>query len=317
MTQAQAFDDQQGALGGETPLTASDISWQNDARLLGGQAVAFNGTSSYLSASPSALNTAGNFSLAAWVRLTDTSISRVFASKASAGNATLTVGYDKASDRWQVQMPSKVGKGGKVSVARSTSAPQVGLWTHLAVAHDASAHTLTLWVDGAAEATVRNVTTVNDPSGEFRLGRGDTAWWLGNLADVRAYDRVLVGQDFTGWLASDPASGGYSDPGLLPPIQVGWWDFEAATPCYEENLDPTLCSAPDGTGFDRQLALTQGSDIRFDGHRGSALALDGTHWIDDPSDPHYGELTQEYARTQANLGEPSSRRTMWTTVPSS
>ncbi|MCP3785449.1 hypothetical protein NLX85_18980 [Micromonospora sp. A3M-1-15] len=53
-------------------------------------------------------------------------------------------------------------------------------------------------MNGVAEAMVGNVTAVDDPSGEFRLGRGDTAWWQGNLADVRAYDRVLVGQDFTG-----------------------------------------------------------------------------------------------------------------------
>jgi hypothetical protein len=298
--------DRQPALGGDTPLTGSGISWQDDARLVGGQTVGFDGTSSYLSASPSAINTAGTFSLAAWVRLTDTSASRVFASKASAGEATLSVGYDKPTNRWQVQMPSKTGKGANFSIVRSTSTPQVGLWTHLAVVHDATARTLTLWVDGVAEATAGNVAAANDPSGQFRLGRGDTAWWQGNLADVRAYDRVLVSQDFTGWLASDPASGGYSDPGLLRPVQVEGWDFEGATPCYEENLDPTLCSAPDTGPFGRRLALTQGSDIRFDGHRGNALALDGTHWIDDPSDPHYGEATREYARTQINLGEPQN-----------
>ncbi|MFI7574279.1 LamG domain-containing protein [Micromonospora sp. NPDC049497] len=306
ITQAQGLADGQPALGGDTPLTGSGISWQDDARFVGGQTVAFDGTSSSLSASPSALNTAGTFSLAAWVRLTDTSVSRVFASKASAGQATLSVGYDKTSNRWQVQMPSKTGKGGKVSIARSTSAPQIGLWTHLAVVHDATARTLTLWVDGVAEATVGNVTAVDDPSGEVRLGRGDTTWWHGNLANVRAYDRVLVGKDFTGWLASDPDSGGFNEPGLLQPWQVGGWNFEAAIPCYEEDLDPTLCSAPDFTAFGRQLALTQGAFIASDDQGSSVLALDGTHWIDDPSDPHYGEATREYARTQANLGEPQN-----------
>ncbi|MFI7609582.1 LamG domain-containing protein [Micromonospora sp. NPDC049366] len=302
ITQAQALADWQPAIGGDTPLTGANISWKDDARSIGVQTVGFDGASSYLSASPSALNTAGTFSLTAWVRLADTSASRIFASKASAGQATLSVGYDKASNRWQVQMPSKTGKGGKVSIVRSISAPPVGLWTHLAVGYDATARTLTLWVDGVAEATLGNVTAVNDPSGEFRLGRGDNAWWQGNLADVRVYDRVLVGQDLTGWFADDPASGGFNEPGLLRPWQVGDWGFEAATSCYEENLDPTLCSAPDSTAFGRQLALTQGSFVDS-GHRDLALTLDGTHWIDDPSDPHYGEATREYARTQHNVGE--------------
>ena len=304
MSQAEGLADQQPALN-DTPLTGANIGWEADARFLGGETVALDGRGSYLSASPSALNTAGTFSLTAWVRLTDSSVSRAVASKASAARATPSVGYDKASNRWQVQMPSKIGKGGKVSIARSASAPQIGLWTHLAVVHDASARTLTLWVDGVAEATAHKVTAVDDPSGEFRLGRGDTAWWKGNLARVRVYDRPLVGQDFTGWLASDPASGGFEEPGLLQPWQVGGWNFEAATPCYEENLDPTLCSAPDSTSFGRQLALTQGSFVSDHGG-GNALALDGTHWIDDPSDPHYGEATREYARTQTNVGEPAN-----------
>ncbi|MFE9693300.1 LamG domain-containing protein [Micromonospora sp. NPDC005806] len=312
-TQAQALADRQPALGGDTPLTGSGITWQDDAHLLGDQSVAFDGASSYLTASPTALNTADTFSLAAWVRLTDTSVSRVFASKAGSGQATLSVGYDRTTNRWEVRMPSKTGKGGKWSIARSVSAPQPGLWTHLAVVHDVTARTVTLWVNGVDEATVAKVTAVNDPTGEVRVGRGDTAWWQGNLADLRVYERALVTQDFTGWSADDPASGGFDEPGLLRPVQVGMWQFEAATPCYDVTIDdPTLCAAQDGTGFNRRLALTQGADI-VAGHRGNALALDDTHWIDDPSDPHYGEATREYARTQSKVADPQNP--VWQDAP--
>ncbi|MEO3777725.1 LamG domain-containing protein [Micromonospora sp. B11E3] len=303
-TQVQALADRNAAPS-DTPLTASGVSWQGDARLLGAQTVAFDGASSYLSASPSALNTAGTFSLAAWVRLTDTSVSRVFASKASSGQATLSAGYDSETNRWLVLMPSKTGKGARWSAARSVSVPQVGLWAHLAVVHDASAHTLTLRVNGVAEATVGNVTAVDDPTGQVRLGRGDTTWWQGNLADARVYDRALVDQDFTGWLASDPGSGGFDEPGLLRPVQVGRWAFELATPCYEENLDPSLCYAGDASVFGRRLALTKGADVTA-GQRGNALALDDTHWIEDPTDPHYGEATQEYGRTQSDVLDPET-----------
>jgi hypothetical protein len=297
-SQAGALADAQPAVNGDTPLTGTDISWENDARFIGGQAVALNGTSSSLSASPSALNTAGTFSLAAWVRLTDTSVSRIFASKAGAGRSTLSVGYDKAGNRWQVQLPAKFGKGTKTSTARSASAPRIGLWTHLAVVHDAGAQTLTLWVNGVAETTVQNVTSIDDPTGAVRLGRGDTSWWQGNLAEVRVYDRPLLAEDFTGTA---------DEPGLLRPWLVGSWNFEAATPCYEEDLDPTLCSAPDaGTGFGRQLALTKGSYVDSSSRGSQALLLDGTHWIDDPSDPHFGEATQEYARSQTNVGQPAN-----------
>ncbi|GHJ06309.1 hypothetical protein TPA0907_06760 [Micromonospora humidisoli] len=305
VTREQALADGQPALGGDTPLTGTGISWQEDARLLGAPAVGFDGTSSYLSATPSTLDTSATFSLATWVRLTDTSVSRVFASKAGSHRATFSVGYDKASNRWQVQMPSKLGKRGTIAVARSTSTPAVGLWTHLAVVYDATAHTLTLRVDGVAEAVVGNVTGVNDPAGEFRLGRGDSTWWQGNMADARLYARALVGQDFTGWLASDPGSGGFSEPGLLRAPLAGAWRFESGVPCYEEDIDPTLCSVSDGSSFGRQLTLTKGSFIT-DSARGMVLELDDRHWIDDPSDPHFGEATREYARTQINLGEPGN-----------
>ncbi|MEU8657869.1 LamG domain-containing protein [Actinoplanes philippinensis] len=300
----EALSDQQPALD-DTPLTGTNIGWEDDARILGSKTVSLDGRSSYLSASPATLSTAATFSFTAWVRLTDTSVSRTLAGKAGAGRDTLTVGYDKATNRWQVRMPSKTGKGGRVAVARSVSVPRAGLWTHLAVTHDADARTLTLWVNGTAEATVSRVEAVNDPAGEFRLGRGDTGWWQGNVAQVRVYDRVLAGQDFTGWLASDPGSGGFDQSGLLTPWLVGRWSFEGATACYEEDLDPTLCSAPDSTAFDRQLTLTRGAYVVSNGG-GNALELNDTHWVDDPSDPHYGETTREYGRSQVNVGRPAN-----------
>ncbi|MEU7778838.1 LamG domain-containing protein [Micromonospora parva] len=166
-----------------------------------------------------------------------------------------------------------------------------------------NSRTVTLLVNGITEATAGHVAAVNDPLGPVRLGRGDATWWHGNLAGVHVYDRVLVGQDFTGWRASDPDSGGFNTPGLLQPWKVGDWDFNNAILCYEDNsLDPTLCSAPDSTVFGRQLTLSPGVDVVSNGRRGAGtLALDHTHWIDDPSDPHYGEETWEYARSQTNV----------------
>lgn len=280
-----ALADMQPAVDGDASLTATDVSWQQDVRLIGSTATGFNGSSSSLSAPASALDTAESFSLAAWVRFDGTSPGRVFASKAGA----LEIGFDQARNHWQ----AKLGP----AVARSVSAPRAGLWTHVAVSYDAAAHTLTLWVDGVAESTV-TVTAAADLASDLWLGRGARSWWRGNLAEVSVWDRALSAEDFTGRLVD-----GFQEPGLLRPIAVGRWDFEAAAPCYEEDLDPTLCSAPDvGTGWDRQLTLTKGSYVSSHG-AGSALALDDRHWVDDPSDPHFGEATQEYARTQHNVGD--------------
>src|SRR5687768_8512535 len=61
VSQASALTDGAPGRRGDTPLTGVDVSWEDDARLLDSQVVAFNGTSSYLWAAPSALDTAGTF----------------------------------------------------------------------------------------------------------------------------------------------------------------------------------------------------------------------------------------------------------------
>lgn len=269
ITQAAALEDWVPSRRGDTPLTAVDISWEDDARLVGGQSIAFNGASSYLRADPSALDTAGTFAVAAWVRLTDASVSRDFFSKAG-----LSIGYDHSTNRWQA------------GPVRSLSAPRVGVWTHITAVHDAADGTLKLYVDGEGEAA-GHVPAVDDPTAEVRVGRGANGWWKGNVADLALFDRTLVGQDFHGW---DTGSG------LLTPFTVADWRFNGAVPCYEDGI-PDTCEAPDSVAFDRWLALTRGTDIDSESSaRGSFLALDDTHMSD-------GGPTREFARSQTS-GSP-------------
>ncbi|MBO4205833.1 LamG domain-containing protein [Micromonospora echinofusca] len=302
VTQTQALADQQAAFRGDTPLTGTNITWADDTRLIGGQTSAFNGTSAYLSAAPQVMDTSTAFSVATWVRLTDKSADRAVAGKEASGYESFGLGYRKQTDRWTVVMPSKTsGPGITWSVAQSTTPARLGLWTHLATSYDPVAQTLQLWVNGVLEATATGVTGFNDPQGEFRLGNVHTWWWHGNLAGARVYDRTLTAADFTGLLEAEPGAGQTDRLGLLHPVQVADF-FGAGMSCYEATDDPDLCVARDGTPFYRRFLLTPGT-LMGDGQSGEGIVFDGTHWVEDPYDPHYGEATQEYGRSQKQTGD--------------
>ncbi|MEH1165441.1 LamG domain-containing protein [Micromonospora sp. CPCC 205539] len=315
-SQAQAVADSQPSLGGDTPLTPTNVSWTRDARLLGGESASFNGTS-YLTAPAAALNTSNSFSVAAWVRLTEKSADHTVLTKDASGNASLYFQYQKSSDRWLAQMPS-VTSGSSITWwnARSTTVPQVGAWTHLATAYDAVEHTLKLYVNGTLEATVTGVTGFNDAAWPVLIGRSGSTWWKGNLADVQIFDRVVVSGDFTGQLASDADSGGVDEPGMLNPVLVGEWGFEGAVGCWTQDLVDT-CEAPDSTGFGRWLALRRGADVNVAGNRDNGLELDGLFY---PEQTGSTEVTKEWARSAVKNGitppDPEGNQyTVWQHTP--
>ncbi|MET8277342.1 LamG domain-containing protein [Micromonospora sp. NPDC005174] len=316
-SQSQAVADSQPALGGDTPLTPTNIGWTRDVRLLGGESAGFNGTSSSLTATAAALNTAKSFSVAAWVRLTDKSADRTVLTKDAVGNASLYFQYQKSTDRWLAQMPSATS-GSSVTWwnARSSSIPQVGVWTHLTTAFDAAEHTLTLFVNGKAEATVSGVTGFNDAAWPVLVGRSGSTWWQGNLADVQIFDRVVVSGDFTGQLASDGNSGGVDEPGMLAPVLVGQWSFAGAAVCFIQDL-ADACEAPDSTGFNRYLALQRGADVDVAGNRDNGLGLDDSFY---PEQTGSTEVTREWARSAYKSGvtapdSQGNQYTVWQQTP--
>ncbi|AVT39611.1 hypothetical protein C6W10_27780 [Plantactinospora sp. BB1] len=304
-SQAQALEDRRPSAddGGRTDLTASSVTWRSDARLVGGQTAAFNGTSSYLQAQAEALDASESFSVAAWVNLADKSADRTVLAKDANGNESLRLLYEQSSDRWLARVPSAATGTITWSEARSTGVPATGVSTHLAVAYDSAAGVLTLYVNGMVEARVDGVATFNDATRPFWVGRSKTTWWKGEIADVQVFNRALVEHDFTGQLASDPASGGVSHPGVLTPTQVGDWAFADAVPCYEPVVTPGVCEAADGSRFGRRLALAQGVNVG-QGRRDLGLVLNGI-WDLDSSDPRHGALnTTEYGWSQTNVGTP-------------
>ncbi|MFG1672980.1 LamG-like jellyroll fold domain-containing protein [Micromonospora sp. NPDC049282] len=301
ISQAAALEDWRPAPI-NSPLTPSNVAWSNDVRMVGGQTATFNGTSSYAETSGQLMDTSQSFSVAAWVRLTDKSTDRTVVTKDASGYASLYFQYQQGTDRWLAQMPSATSGTITWWNARSSSVPQIGVWTHLACAYDATEQTLKLYVNGTLESTVTGVKGFNDATSPFWVGRSGITWWQGNIADVQVFDRVLVSDDFTGQLATEPGSSGFNEPGILSPIRAGGWDFEAAVSCYTADISNT-CEAPDSTtAWGRWLALTRGSEVAAGYGGGQGLWLDSQYFPDDG----FTEATREYGRSATKVDPTDS-----------
>jgi len=269
--------------------------------LVGGQTATFNGGASQAVATGLAPDTTKSFSVAAWVRLRGVDGYQTFVSKDAGAGQWSPFRLQAVNGHWCFQMLTSLTTNDGAEFLCSSSAAVAERWTHVAASFDSAEGKMRLWVDGTPYQKIfsRPVTT----SGPIVLGRAMNAGsasdrTYGDVADVQVFDRVLVDQDFTGQVASDPDSGGFDEPGILSPIEVGSWDFEAAVPCYMADLRDT-CEAPDARVSSRWLALSRGSATGA-----GYLTGDTGLWLDYEYFPEegYTESTQEYGRTARKVG---------------
>lgn len=325
-TRANALEDKQPSLSLNTPLTATALTWSDGIRLVGGQTAHFDGTSSFAATSVPAVNTAGSFSVAAWLRVDSyigcTNLSAVAGISGPASAFILE--YDCSADRYRMRVADK--EGGVLADAASTTSTAMRRWTHVAGVWDAPERKVKLYVDGALVSSVTppaNWLTARGSgfaaTGPVAVGRSrnvglDQSYFKGEIADVQLFDRALVDQDFTGRVAG--SGPGADEPGILAPIEVGRWDFELARPCYVQDLVNT-CDAGDRTLFGRWLASSRGASVGA-GNRGNGLLLDGYFFPEENPEPW--QATQEFARSAVKTGvtppdADGNQHTIWQDRP--
>jgi hypothetical protein len=310
VTQGQALADGQPSLSGDTPLLPTAVTWQSDARLVGGQSASFSGTS-HLSTNGSVLDTTNSFAVAAWVRLQDASTDGVVVSQLGVNRARFLVYYSASHGAWRfVTYDSDSSSTAGASV--TGTAAVTGQWTHLVGVYDAPNKSIALFVDGVLVGSNTHTASWN-ASGPVNVGRTVTAGtpamrFRGLIADVQLFDRTVVGHDFTGQLAADPESGGFDEPGVLTTLEIGRWNFDAALSCFAGSGDVGLCEAPDGSAWGRRLALADGV------YADSSGALVNDVWDLDPADPLFGVSTTEFAWSQRNTA-PDGQPVVWQDTP--
>ncbi|WP_199510606.1 LamG domain-containing protein [Nucisporomicrobium flavum] len=315
---AKAMADANPAAKGDTPLQvepgAADVTWAADAHLLGGTAASFDaGAGAPYGAAKAAvsLDTSKSFSVAAWLRLGDADKYRTAVSKDGTAMSVFRLQYRTDKKAWCFTLRAKDVEDAELAMACSASAV-VGKWTHVAGVYDDAELKLKLYVDGVLVSDLTPpaswVSTWAggwNATGSVVVGRatdskysGPLDYFRGEISDVQLFDRVLVAADLLGQRADDQNSNGVDEPGIMKPVQVGTWDFNAAGWCYEAGV-PDTCGAPDGSAFDRPLTLTPGVQTG-EGVQDGGLLLDGTHWATEPS-PLAGTSTREYGYSQHNV----------------
>jgi alpha-L-arabinofuranosidase len=224
-----AFDEGSGTVAadsaGSRPATlAGDAGWGGGIQ--GPSSLATNGTGFADTGTP-AFDPTGSFTVSTWVRLTTIAGYQTAVSIDGDQVSSFYLGLRDDTKRFAfVRLPGDVAAGAP-AFPSGTSDPVAGQWYQLTGVHDASAHTLALYVNGQLQATTQAPTTWQ-PGGHLVIGRarfgGNPVDFVrGNIDDVRAYGSALTaGQvadlaisgswrldEGSGVLAADSSAGGH------------------------------------------------------------------------------------------------------------
>lgn len=153
-----------------------------------GSALQFDGATAAATAGP-VLDTAGNFTVAATVRL-----------DAKDGFQSAVAQDDGTTSGFFLQYSGSDGRfafSTEQGRALANTVPVTGRWYRLVGVHDANAGTYTLYVDGVAQTSVLHLDPGDASSGPLTVGRAQAGgspvdYWHGAIDDVRTWARTLT-----------------------------------------------------------------------------------------------------------------------------
>ncbi|MFJ9809407.1 ricin-type beta-trefoil lectin domain protein [Streptomyces sp. NPDC101158] len=189
-----------GTLASDSPgtLTAGltgAYSWVADSAR--GNVLKLSGTTGYATTSGPAVNTAGSYSVSAWVKLSSLTANSTFVSQSdSGGNANgFQLYYSSGAKAWAFGRHHDGSAGPSFSAAYGTTAV-ADRWTHLVGVFDASTNQLLLYVDGRLAGARTYAGTSWSADGGMQIGRrlyqgtyGEYA--NGSVSDIRIYPTAL------------------------------------------------------------------------------------------------------------------------------
>lgn len=153
----------------------------------GGCAV-FNGTNSEATTAGSVLNTAGDFTVSAWVYLTKNTGFATAVSQDGTTDSGFYLQYSSQDQRWAFAVP-----GGR---ALSSGPPPLNTWVHLVGVVSTYAKQLRLVVNGEVEG-ITALPKLTSTTGDLVIGRGQwnggpMDWFPGAVNDVEVFNRALT-----------------------------------------------------------------------------------------------------------------------------
>jgi hypothetical protein len=270
--------------GNGNTLTVTDGVFGAPGRIVPGadglsrSAMQFDGVDDVATTSgPVLADTSKSFSVAAWVKLADTTAShRALEQVGTAGGSAFALEYDQPTNTWKFTAPA--ADGSAFPGATSSSTPRLTTWTHLVGTYDSAAKTLKLYVNGTLEKTATGITTWA-ANGALRIG----ASWAGAVSEVQVWNRVI--SDTEVFNLSDPIQVG----------KVGDWHMD------QIGFGPAI----DSSDLAHDLTFYNGASIPASGagHTGTGLRLDG---VDDYAAPDGQVLHTDQSFTVSVWARPTT-----------
>ena len=183
--------------GGGHPLTLQGgASWTTG--VVGPSALAVTPQQDAASSGP-VIDTSKSFTVSAWVNLASTSGYQTFVSEDGTQVSGFYLQLRADTGRFAFTRLAYDSTAAYGAVASATAiVPQRGVWYQLTGVYDATAQTVSLYVDGALQQSTHAVAPWS-ATGPLAVGRGffngaPTDWVSGSIDDVRAYSGVLSPQ---------------------------------------------------------------------------------------------------------------------------
>ncbi len=183
------FDEGAGTL-------AHDAADHHDATLVNGpgwtsghrgSALQVSGSPQYADTGASILDTSGNYSVAAWVKLDSLGGFATAVSQDGAQNSGFFLQYSGADNRFAFSTT-----GGR---ALAPAPPEPGRWYHLVGVRDAASGQFKLYVDGQLAGSLAQgcaePATGHTVIGRAEFGGNQVDFWRGAVDQVHVYDRAL------------------------------------------------------------------------------------------------------------------------------
>ncbi|RAG82083.1 hypothetical protein DN069_29435 [Streptacidiphilus pinicola] len=182
---------------GGTPATLNGgTTWTTDSKR--GTVLTFDGKTGYTQVGTTpVIDTTQSFSISAWIDLTDTSLAQQFLGEGTNYHQAFTLGYNPSGGGFMFQATGANTATTPWYTAAANAPAQTG-WHHLVGVYDATARTMTLYVDGslAGQATNAAITPAIGPltMGAVTFAGGTVSLYSqsnGSLSDMHVYPTAL------------------------------------------------------------------------------------------------------------------------------
>ena len=180
--------------GNHHPATLSGgYAWQNRS------AVTLDGSTGSAATSGPVVNTAGSFTVSAWVDMTSDPDFETILAQAGTTDSGFYLQYDQADNRWGFDQTLTDTMDPDATRVLSKNPPKLNTWTQLTGVYDVTTGTATLYVNGQAQSTGTD-TTPFATNGPLLIGRsqydgGPGDFFAGSVAQVQTYPTALDGSE--------------------------------------------------------------------------------------------------------------------------